>query len=121
SLALPAVFPQECRRASDATRRATWRFPSLVDQVPAKSPRAEARRDAWEASRAWEAFWSSALSSMIVLQIDIDGVAFHPTERDPPVSACVYRIAAPVATDKRVKAEPGQIHVLRPRCVIERT
>src|SRR5216684_6104960 len=120
SLASPAAFPRECHRASDATRRAAWRSPSWADQAPAKSPRAEVRQDAWAASRASGASWSSSLSSVIGFQIDVDGIAFRPAERDPPVSAGVDGIAAFVAADERMKAEARQAHVLRPRCVIER-
>jgi hypothetical protein len=43
---------------------------------------------------------------MIVFQIDIDGVAFDPAERNAPVSARVNGIAAFVATNERMKAEP---------------
>lgn len=56
---------------------------------------------------------------MIVFQIDIDGIAFHPAECDPPVSACIDCVAAFLATDERVKAETEQIHVLGTRCVVE--
>jgi len=57
---------------------------------------------------------------VIVFQIDVDGVAFHPAERDPPVSTGIDRIAASVAPDECMKAKARQIQVLRPRCVIER-
>jgi hypothetical protein len=60
------------------------------------------------------------LSSVIVFQIDVDGIAFDPTECNAPVSAGADRIAAFVAADQRMKAEPRQIHVLGPRCVVER-
>src|ERR1700730_7252897 len=119
SLASPAASPRECHTASDATRRAAWRSPSWVDQAPAKSPRAEVRQDAWAASRASGASWSSNLSLVIVFQIDVDGIAFRPAECDPPISAGIDRIAASVSADERMKAEARQVHVLRPRCVIE--
>jgi hypothetical protein len=61
-----------------------------------------------------------ALSSMVVLQIDVDGITFNPSERNPPVSTGVDRIAALVATGERTKAETRQVHVIWPRCVIER-
>ena len=61
-----------------------------------------------------------SLSSMIVFQIDVDSIAFDPTERNPPVSAGADRIAAFIAANERMKAEPRQIHVLGPRCVVER-
>src|ERR1700730_12547815 len=61
------------------------------------------------------------LSSVIVFHIHVDGIAFGPPECDPPVSAGVDRIAALVAADERMKAQARQVHVLRPRCVIERT
>src|SRR5205807_7774365 len=115
-----AAFRRECHRASDATRRAAWRSPSWPDQAPAKSPRAEVLRDAWAASRASGASWSSNLSSMIVFQIDVDGIAFGPPECYAPVSTGVDRIAALIAADERMKAEARQVHVFRPRCVIER-
>ena len=60
------------------------------------------------------------LSSMIVFQIDVDGFAFDPTECDAPVSAGVDSIAALVAANERMKAEPRQVHVLGPRRVVER-
>ena len=56
-------------------------------------------------------------SSVVVFQIDVDGIAINPTECNAPVSAGIHRIAALIAADERVKAEPWQIHVLRPRCV----
>jgi hypothetical protein len=60
------------------------------------------------------------LSSVIVFQIDVDGIAFDPAKYNAPVSAGVDRIAALVATDQRMKAEPRQIHILWPRGVVER-
>ena len=57
---------------------------------------------------------------MIVFQIYVDSIAFHPSECDPPVSAGVDRIAAFVAADERMKTEARQVHVLWPRCVIKR-
>jgi hypothetical protein len=51
-------------------------------------------------------------SSMIIFQIDVDGIAFDPTECNAPVSAGVDRIAAPIAANERMKAEPRQVHVL---------
>src|SRR5580704_411293 len=65
----------------------------LADQVPAKSHRAEALRDAWGVSRTLEVSWSSNLSLMIMFQIDVDGIAFCPPKRDPPVSADIDCIA----------------------------
>lgn len=59
-------------------------------------------------------------SSVIVFQIDVDGIAFEPTECNTPVSARVDRIAASIAANQRMEAEPRQIHVLGPRCVVER-
>ena len=59
-------------------------------------------------------------SSVIIFEIDIVGIAFDPTERNAPVSAGADRIAAFIAANERVKAEPRQIHVLGPRGVIER-
>src|SRR5205085_1742318 len=78
------------------------------------------RQDAWAANRASGASWSSNVSSVIVFQIDVDCVPFRPTECQPPVSARADRIAAFVAADERMKSEAGQIHVLRPRSVVER-
>ena len=49
------------------------------------------------------------LSSVIVFQIDVDGIAFDPTERNAPVSAGADRIAAFVAANECMKAEPRQI------------
>jgi hypothetical protein len=60
------------------------------------------------------------LSSMIVLQIDVDGIAFDPTECNAPVSAGADRMAALVAANECMKAKPRQIHVLGPRGVVER-
>ena len=60
------------------------------------------------------------ISSVIVVQIDVDGLAVDPGECNPPVSAGADRIAAFVAANQRMKAEPRQIHVLGPRCVVER-
>src|SRR5260221_12003998 len=105
SLGSPAVAPQECHRASDATRRVAWRSPSWADQAPAEFPRVEVRRDAWAASRASEASWSSNLSSVIVFQIDVEGIAFRPAKCDPPVSAGVDCVAAFAAADERMKAK----------------
>ena len=60
------------------------------------------------------------LSSVIVFQIDVDGIALDPTECNAPVSACAHRVTALIAADERMKAEAWQIHVLRPRRVIKR-
>jgi hypothetical protein len=60
------------------------------------------------------------LSSVIVFQVDVDGVAFDPAECNAPVSAGADRIPAFIAANERMKAEPRQIHVLWPRCVVER-
>lgn len=57
---------------------------------------------------------------MIVFQIDIDGVAFRPAESDPPVSAGGDCIAAFVRSNEGMKAKGRQVHILWPRCVIER-
>jgi hypothetical protein len=38
----------------------------------------------------------------------------------PPVSAGIDRIAAFIAADERMEAQARQVHVIRPRCVIER-
>lgn len=56
---------------------------------------------------------------MIIFQINIDGIAFDPAKCDPPVSTCINGVAAFLAADERVKAEAGQIHILRTRCIIE--
>lgn len=61
-----------------------------------------------------------SLSSVIVFQIDVGGIAFGPAECDPPVSAGVHRITALVAANEGMEAEAWQVHVLRTRCVIER-
>src|SRR3982074_3260367 len=105
SLVSQAAFPQECHRASDATSRAAWRSPSLAGPAPARSPRAEVRRGAWAASRASGPSWSSNLSSVIVFQIDVDGIAFGPPECDPPVSAGVARITAFLAVQALMEAK----------------
>jgi hypothetical protein len=59
-------------------------------------------------------------SSVIVFKIDVDGISIDPTERNAPVSACVYGITALVAADERMETEAWQVHVLRPRGVVER-
>jgi hypothetical protein len=41
-------------------------------------------------------------SSVIVFQIDVDGIAFDPAECDAPVSARADRIAAFIAADELV-------------------
>src|SRR5258708_25689172 len=46
-------------------------------------------------------------SSMIVFQIDVDGIAFDPAERHAPVPADVDRIAALVAANESMKAKPS--------------
>jgi hypothetical protein len=46
---------------------------------------------------------------MIVFQIDLDGIAVDPSERDSPISAGVDGVAAPIAPDERMKPEAGQI------------
>jgi hypothetical protein len=56
---------------------------------------------------------------MIIFHINIDGIAFDPAECDPPVSTCIDCLAALLGTDERVKAQAGQIHVLRTGCVVE--
>jgi hypothetical protein len=58
---------------------------------------------------------------VIVFQIDVDRIACEPPECDSPISAGADRVAAFVATDERVKAKTWQVHILRPRGVIERT
>ena len=60
------------------------------------------------------------LSSMIVFQIDVDGIAFDPAKCNAPVSAGADRITAFIAANEGMKAESRQIHVLGPRCVVER-
>jgi hypothetical protein len=60
------------------------------------------------------------LSSVIVFQIDVDGIAFDPAKSNTPVSAGADRMAALVATNQRMKAKPRQIHVLWPRSVVQR-
>lgn len=45
-------------------------------------------------------------SSVIVFQIDVDRIAFDPTECHAPVSAGADRIPTLIATNERVKAEP---------------
>jgi hypothetical protein len=57
---------------------------------------------------------------VIVFQIDVDCIAFESPECDSPISAGVDRATAFVATDERVKAKARQVHILRPRGVIER-
>ena len=52
------------------------------------------------------------LSSVIVFQIDVDGIAFDPSECNAPVSARADRITAFIAANERMKAEARQIHVL---------
>ena len=54
------------------------------------------------------------LSSVIVFQIDVDGITFDPTKPNAQVSAGADRMAAFVAANECMKAEPRQIHVLRP-------
>jgi hypothetical protein len=54
------------------------------------------------------------LSSVIVFQIDVHGIAFDPTERNAPVSAGADRKAAFIAANERMKAKARQIHVLGP-------
>lgn len=61
-----------------------------------------------------------AQSSVIVFQIDVDGIAIDLTECNAPVSAGADRIATLVATNERMEPEPRQIHILRPRSVVER-
>jgi hypothetical protein len=48
------------------------------------------------------------LSSVVVFQIDVGGIAFDPAECNPPVSAGADRIAALIAASERVKANPGK-------------
>src|ERR1700680_3334995 len=60
------------------------------------------------------------LSSVIVFQINVEGIALDPTECNAPVSAGAHRIAALSAANERMKAESRQIHVLWTRCVVER-
>jgi hypothetical protein len=45
-------------------------------------------------------------SSVIVLQIDVDGIAFDPAKCNAPVTAGVDRKPALVAADEPMKAEP---------------
>jgi hypothetical protein len=52
------------------------------------------------------------LSSMMVFEIDVDGIAIDPTECNAPIPAGTDRIAALIAANQRMKAEPRQIHVL---------
>src|SRR5262249_40915298 len=59
-------------------------------------------------------------SSVMIFQIDLDCITFQPTECDAPVSARVYRITAFVAADECMKTETRQVHVFRPRCIVER-
>ena len=61
------------------------------------------------------------LSSVIVFQIGVDGFPVDPGECNSPVSAGADRIAAFVAANQCMKAEPRQIHVLGPRCVVKCT
>jgi hypothetical protein len=58
---------------------------------------------------------------VIIFQIDIDGIAFGPSKRDPPVSAGVDRMAAFIAANERMKAEARQVHVLGSRGVVKRS
>jgi len=58
-------------------------------------------------------------SSVIVFQIDVNGVAIDPTERHAPVSAGVDRIPALVAANEAVKPNPAG-SVLGTRSVVER-
>ncbi len=55
-------------------------------------------------------------SSMIVFQIDIDGLAFNPTESNAPVSARVDRVAALIAANAGVAGlrQGGEIIELSP-------
>jgi hypothetical protein len=48
-------------------------------------------------------------SSVIVFQIDVDGIAFRPAERDPPFSTGIDRIATSVAPDQCMKAKTPQL------------
>ena len=59
-------------------------------------------------------------SSVIVFQIDINGIAVDPAECNAPVSVGVDRETAFIAANERMEAEPGQIHIFRPRSVVER-
>ena len=58
-------------------------------------------------------------SSVIVFQIDIDSIAFDPTVSNAPVSTGVDRVMALIATNKCMKAEARQIHILWARGVIQ--
>src|SRR6266567_6008552 len=60
------------------------------------------------------------ISSVIVFQIDVDGIALDPAKCNTPVSASTDRMATFVAANQRMKAETRQIHVLGPRGVVER-
>ena len=57
---------------------------------------------------------------MIIFQIDVYCVTFRPSKCDSPVAADVDRITTPVTADERVKTKTGQVHVLRPGCIVER-
>jgi hypothetical protein len=46
------------------------------------------------------------MSSVMVFEVDVDGIAIDPTECHAPVSAGANRIAALVAANERMKAEP---------------
>ena len=48
-----------------------------------------------------------ASSSMIIFEINVDGITLGPAERDPPVSARADRIAAFVATCQGMELEAG--------------
>src|SRR5208337_185753 len=98
--------PRSGHKAFDARHRAAWRPASSAGAAPAKFLRAEVRRGASAASRAWEASWSSHLSLMIIFQIHVDGIAFEPSKCDPPISAGADRIAVSVAPGERMKAKP---------------
>jgi len=45
---------------------------------------------------------------VIIFQIDVDGIAFGPPKRDPPVPAGIDCIAAFFAANECVKAEAGK-------------
>ena len=60
-------------------------------------------------------------SSVIVFQIDIDGIPIDPTECNSPISTGADRITAFIAANERMKTEPRQVHVLWARSVIKCT
>jgi hypothetical protein len=59
-------------------------------------------------------FLIMAQSSVVIFQIDVDGLAVDPAECNAPVSAGADRVPTLVAPDERVKAESRQIQILWP-------